>query len=118
MTDRYFQADNPDNPHPWYGPCDALAPDHGCCECQKVAKIMGILEELRIRVLNARTGKQQLERLELTRPEAFLLAHDFAQMAKEPSDREEIYFAIEAGTMKFMDVPLIVVPPTGPRTPE
>lgn len=31
--DRYFDSNDPDNPHPWYGPCDGLGPDETCCVC-------------------------------------------------------------------------------------
>lgn len=24
--------------HPWYGPCDAIMPDGGCAECDKVRR--------------------------------------------------------------------------------
>jgi hypothetical protein len=32
--DRFFEASDADNPHPWYGPCDAFGPNETCCECQ------------------------------------------------------------------------------------
>ena len=30
---RYFDSGDPDNPHPYYGPCDGFGPDETCAEC-------------------------------------------------------------------------------------
>lgn len=30
---RYFDSADIDNPHPYYGGCDAMGPDGTCCEC-------------------------------------------------------------------------------------
>jgi hypothetical protein len=32
--ERYFDSNDPDNPHrSWYGPCDAMGPDGTCSAC-------------------------------------------------------------------------------------
>lgn len=33
--DKFFNAGEEGNPHPWYGPCDGFGPDGTCCECQQ-----------------------------------------------------------------------------------
>lgn len=37
-------AINPDQVHPWYGPCDAMGADGGCAECDEVAHTHGYAE--------------------------------------------------------------------------
>ncbi len=34
---KYFDIDDADNPHPWYGGCDMMGPRLTCAECNKIS---------------------------------------------------------------------------------
>ena len=74
---------------------------------------MGIAETLHTKVLNSYPNKR-LDRLEITRDEALLLADEMRQL--ELADGQEVFRSIEDGTMNFMDVPLVIVPNGEPKT--
>lgn len=61
--DRYFDSDDPENPHGrWYGPCDGFGPDNVCSACSGlIGRTDGSIVNLEGKVIRKADWRHRLQ---------------------------------------------------------